>query len=538
MDNATFNTIIEAKIEEIRNTLVGKAKEYAADHDRLHNFAVTAEIRDQNLTQALAGMMVKHTVSVYDMINSGEAYSQAMWDEKTGDHLVYLLLLQATIVEDGLIKREPGEINALYNKAQTSAPSYANIQRAYEGVTADDFYENPEDLHFWENELIAQSRAYAPGSDDHEGYGFPFQLSDGNWWYVWISEEEHQLLVAHRLNFDEHTVSGNLDQAKFIHEHRTEKPLRVMDVVSLYPAEVEPLADWERELLHGPHHEGVSSLNEVAQKNIDLKKVLGPISDETQAQIDLGIEHLEKERAETKSLSLNEQRAEARRQRVIKAQLMNIDGYFNLSIANDLGVQEATVHKYLSEPPFLRELPTWESETYRLPQEAYAEGGKDYDHPLSVRLSAGYPRLVYLTRDEMELVELREKLAGGNNGTEHWKFIYNLRKNPNLSRGFNRRHPETIQTEVQEDPSGTPPVIFQTKARAQIFLGSLKRQLDKKGALSYADYIRTARNVGLSGVHAFDGAEAQGWTSLFGSSIVTLENGGYTLALPGMVDLH
>lgn len=436
MDNATFNTIIEAKIEEIRNTLVGKAKEYAADHDRLHNFAVTAKVRDQNLTQALAGMMVKHTVSVYDMINSGEAYSKALWDEKTGDHLVYLLLLQATIVEDGLVKREPGEINALYNKAQTSG--------------------------------------------------------------------------------------------------------KVLDVASLYPVEVNiPLEEWERELLHGPHHEGVSSLNDVAQKNINFKTVRGPISDEMQAQINLGIEHLEKERAETKSYSLNHQRAEARRQRVIKAQLMNIDGYSNETIADTLGVKDATLNKYLSEPPYLRELPSWQQELYRLPQEAYAEGGFDYDYPLSVQCSANdnEARLVYVTREERDLLDLRVKLAGNVTDTDHWKFIHRLRTNPDLAKGFNRRIPETIQVEVQEDPSGTPPVIFQTHDRAQLCLRVLKTAVVKKTKVSYADYIRICRNIGVSGAHAFDGAEGVGWTNLFGTTIVKLDHGGYTLALPGMVEL-
>lgn len=105
MDTRTFSGIVGAQIEQFERTLIDKADEYATE-DRLHNFKVAAELQEENATQALGGMMAKHTVSVYNMINSGEAFTKAMWEEKIGDHLAYLLLLRATIVEDGLILEE------------------------------------------------------------------------------------------------------------------------------------------------------------------------------------------------------------------------------------------------------------------------------------------------------------------------------------------------------------------------------------------------------------------------------------------------
>lgn len=102
MQSAEFNEIIEAKILEIQNTLVKKGGEYApgADTDRLANFRKAAHLQGTNMKQALQGMLAKHTVSIADMIASGDDYPQAVWDEKIGDSLVYHLLLCAVIWEE------------------------------------------------------------------------------------------------------------------------------------------------------------------------------------------------------------------------------------------------------------------------------------------------------------------------------------------------------------------------------------------------------------------------------------------------------
>ena len=81
-------------------TLMNKAKEYATDGDRLHNFKVASEIQGISPTAALAGMMAKHTVSVYDMIKTGEVYPMALWEEKIKDSINYLFLLWALLHEE------------------------------------------------------------------------------------------------------------------------------------------------------------------------------------------------------------------------------------------------------------------------------------------------------------------------------------------------------------------------------------------------------------------------------------------------------
>lgn len=96
-----FNQIIENKIADIQKVLVKKAGEYAQDGDRLHNFKQAAHLQEVSLREALGGMMVKHTVSVYDMINNPTVdYPQDLWEEKIGDHLNYLLLLLAVVWEE------------------------------------------------------------------------------------------------------------------------------------------------------------------------------------------------------------------------------------------------------------------------------------------------------------------------------------------------------------------------------------------------------------------------------------------------------
>ena len=102
MNTEDFDKIIHEQIKRCENTLCRKADEYAADDDRLHNFKVAAGIQNCLPTTALAGMMAKHTVSVYDMIRGleeGESYPPELWDEKIGDSINYLLLLAAAVRE-------------------------------------------------------------------------------------------------------------------------------------------------------------------------------------------------------------------------------------------------------------------------------------------------------------------------------------------------------------------------------------------------------------------------------------------------------
>lgn len=105
MTSKTFNEHLKHMQEITVNTLASKAAEYATDGDRLHNFKVAAEVQGISTYAALAGMMAKHTVSVYDMIREGGYQPEAMfpmelWEEKIKDSINYLFLLWALLNED------------------------------------------------------------------------------------------------------------------------------------------------------------------------------------------------------------------------------------------------------------------------------------------------------------------------------------------------------------------------------------------------------------------------------------------------------
>lgn len=102
MKQEIFEKIVEEQIKKIKETLLEKQKQYATV-DRLHNFRTAAILQDSTMEQALGGMLCKHTISIYDMINSGDQYPIALWDEKITDHLVYLILLKAVISEDFVV---------------------------------------------------------------------------------------------------------------------------------------------------------------------------------------------------------------------------------------------------------------------------------------------------------------------------------------------------------------------------------------------------------------------------------------------------
>ena len=100
MTNNEFNEIMSEQLAFCKTLLGAKGEEYDTDsNDRLHAFKVAAEIQHTTPKQALAGMMAKHTVSVYDMCAEGE-HSLEKWTEKITDSINYLLLLKAMVVED------------------------------------------------------------------------------------------------------------------------------------------------------------------------------------------------------------------------------------------------------------------------------------------------------------------------------------------------------------------------------------------------------------------------------------------------------
>jgi len=98
MTHDEFDKLFEAQVERSRSVLVQKSKEYSTE-DKLHNFKVAAAVQGITPLEALAGMMAKHTVSVYDILRIKGPVNPDMFDEKITDHINYLILAKALFEE-------------------------------------------------------------------------------------------------------------------------------------------------------------------------------------------------------------------------------------------------------------------------------------------------------------------------------------------------------------------------------------------------------------------------------------------------------
>lgn len=103
MKTEEFNKLLEERIEKTKLILANKANEYASGGDRLYNFKEAA--RKLNITpeKALQGIKIKHDVSVDDLIQwaegSPEKLTEEIINEKIGDSINYLILLEALLKE-------------------------------------------------------------------------------------------------------------------------------------------------------------------------------------------------------------------------------------------------------------------------------------------------------------------------------------------------------------------------------------------------------------------------------------------------------
>jgi hypothetical protein len=98
MNHKEFNKILNERISSIKSTLASKGNEYGAV-DRLHNFKVAAHIDDETPLQSAWGMFKKHLVSIMDIKDGLQHPTPEMVEEKFGDAINYLILMEAIIKE-------------------------------------------------------------------------------------------------------------------------------------------------------------------------------------------------------------------------------------------------------------------------------------------------------------------------------------------------------------------------------------------------------------------------------------------------------
>ena len=105
LSHEQFQKIIQETADKSMGVLKSKNASYNTE-DPLGSFKLAARIQKTTPVSALMGMLAKHTVSIYDMAHSRNVYPEAVWDEKIGDHINYLLMLKALADDMGLIERD------------------------------------------------------------------------------------------------------------------------------------------------------------------------------------------------------------------------------------------------------------------------------------------------------------------------------------------------------------------------------------------------------------------------------------------------
>lgn len=101
-DELEFERIVDETLQQIRETLIVKGKEYRRNNNPFHNFEVGAIKKSISREKVLDGMLLKHEISIEDMTNDldqGKLPSESSVNEKFGDNLIYLLLKKAMFID-------------------------------------------------------------------------------------------------------------------------------------------------------------------------------------------------------------------------------------------------------------------------------------------------------------------------------------------------------------------------------------------------------------------------------------------------------
>jgi hypothetical protein len=132
----SFQHVLYDRIEKIQTTLAIKEAEYAKKTDRYHNFHRAAMMQSCTPEQALVGMMAKHWVSIMDMVastasqNPDEWPSRAMIDEKIGDSINYLILLEGMLLNRNIAREVAKGMNQVVREAKEDDIDIVNASYA------------------------------------------------------------------------------------------------------------------------------------------------------------------------------------------------------------------------------------------------------------------------------------------------------------------------------------------------------------------------------------------------------------------------
>lgn len=91
-----FSAVVDNTCARVKNILKKKTKEYSSG-DPLSHFHQASALLKCTPEQALKGLLTKHIISIYDMIEAlpGKDETEEQWDNKLLDIIAYMILLRA-----------------------------------------------------------------------------------------------------------------------------------------------------------------------------------------------------------------------------------------------------------------------------------------------------------------------------------------------------------------------------------------------------------------------------------------------------------
>lgn len=182
MDQQQFDSIVKDTLDASKNVLMNKNGAYSPGADKLRAFKTAAGLRDVTTQEALGGMMVKHTTSLYDMIaDAPDAHSLEAWDEKLLDHINYLVLLRAIVHETSWLENTEESVDDnTFILEFSSWQERASAQVALEELFAKNYSAN-EPTPMYDVYTVTGKPMYYPAVDTYKRFGWfgipPIRLS-------------------------------------------------------------------------------------------------------------------------------------------------------------------------------------------------------------------------------------------------------------------------------------------------------------------------------------------------------------------------
>lgn len=102
MTEERFEQIVDKTLNRIKEIIIIKGKEYRRNNNPFHNFDEGSKRTGLIREKVLDGMLLKHEISISDIINDLEKGILPNIDtveEKFNDNLIYLILKKASIID-------------------------------------------------------------------------------------------------------------------------------------------------------------------------------------------------------------------------------------------------------------------------------------------------------------------------------------------------------------------------------------------------------------------------------------------------------